>query len=149
MLYSPESLLNQVVHPTLTELGIDNAELAISLTSIALLPQLPIANSFGIYQISCAQHRRVWDNQLARDPDLASRVRGLASQRRFLRNPDQELTLNPGYATAIALHLLIPEGDVLDPFSVRILHQRWCRLNRLPEQAIHRDIDRLRRQLDT
>ena len=46
-------------------------------------------------------HWAVWDDYLAQQPDLASRVRGLASQHRFLEDPDLELTLNQGYAIAI------------------------------------------------
>jgi len=37
---------------------------------------------------------------------MASRVRGLASQRAFLSNPERELQTNLGYSTAIAWLLL-------------------------------------------
>ncbi len=56
----------------------------------------------GIYQITSEQHRAVWDTFLAFDPELASKVRGLASQRQFLKNPDDELRTNLAYSTAIA-----------------------------------------------
>ena len=61
----------------------------------------------GIYQITSEQHQNVWDSFLAFDPDLASQVRGLASQHHFLKNPDDELRTNLAYSTAIAwmLHL--------------------------------------------
>ena len=61
----------------------------------------------GIYQITSEQHRNVWDTFLAFDPNLASQVRGLASQHHFLKNPDDELRTNLAYSTAIAwmLHL--------------------------------------------
>jgi hypothetical protein len=61
----------------------------------------------GIYQITSEQHRSVWDTFLAFDPDLASQVRGLASQHLFLKSPDDELRTNLAYSTAIAwmLHL--------------------------------------------
>jgi hypothetical protein len=39
---------------------------------------------------------------LAYQPELASIVRGFASQHTFLDNPDAELTTNLDYATAIA-----------------------------------------------
>ncbi len=79
----------------------------------------------GIYQITSEQHRNVWDSFLAFDPDLASQVRGLASQHHFLKSPDDELRTNLAYSTAVAwmLHLQSgPEPSVcedeamLDPF---------------------------------
>lgn len=56
----------------------------------------------GLYRISKQRHQLCWDQYLARDPELASRVRGLASQHAFLQEPDLELTVNLRYATAIA-----------------------------------------------
>ncbi|ASP40298.1 hypothetical protein CHH28_17155 [Bacterioplanes sanyensis] len=56
----------------------------------------------GIYQISSRTHRNVWDKYLVHHPELASTVRGLASQHDFLRHPHAELTTNLSYATAIA-----------------------------------------------
>jgi hypothetical protein len=69
----------------------------------------------GIYQITSEQHRSVWDTFLAFDPDLASKVRGLASQHPFLKNPDDELRTNLAYSTAIAwmLHLQLAPGRPL------------------------------------
>ena len=51
---------------------------------------------------TAAQHRDIWDRYLAFRPEIASRVRGLASQRAFLSNPDHELRTNLSYSTAIA-----------------------------------------------
>lgn len=59
-------------------------------------------DGIGIYQITPEQHRSAWDDYLAFRPDLASKVRGLASQHQFLKNPDQELRVNLIYSTAIA-----------------------------------------------
>jgi len=56
----------------------------------------------GIFQIDEGTHRKIWDEYLAFDPDLASKVRGLASQREFLEEPHLELATNMSYATAIA-----------------------------------------------
>lgn len=39
----------------------------------------------GLYRISELRQRQLWDQHLARDPDLASLVRGLASQHAFPR----------------------------------------------------------------
>ncbi|MFE1815077.1 hypothetical protein [Metapseudomonas otitidis] len=66
---------------------------------------------YGLYHISEAHHRQLWDQHLARDPDLASLVRGLASQHAFLGAPHLELAVNLRYATAIAW--LLVESEVL------------------------------------
>ncbi|EAR10281.1 hypothetical protein [Reinekea blandensis] len=149
MLYSPETFHHQVVTPTLKELSLYHPELALCLTAIALSPQLPVSDGFGIYQISRQQHRRIWDEQLATNPDLASRVRGLASQHRFLRDPDQELILNPCYATAIAAHLLIPGSESVQDIEFPQLTQRWCHMNQTSELTVVQNIDQLRLQLFT
>lgn len=59
-------------------------------------------HGLGIYQIPSHTHRDIWDNYLVDHPALASKVRGLASQRDFLHHPHSELTTNLRYATAIA-----------------------------------------------
>ncbi|WP_426416829.1 hypothetical protein [Aestuariirhabdus sp. LZHN29] len=56
----------------------------------------------GLYRISAEVHQRVWDDYLVDFPELASRVRGFASQRLFFSQPHQELVYNLAYATAIA-----------------------------------------------
>ncbi|MCO6058618.1 hypothetical protein NG726_18330 [Pseudomonas sp. MOB-449] len=65
----------------------------------------------GLYRISDERHQQLWDQHLARDPELASQVRGLASQHAFLGAPHLELTVNLRYATAIAWMLV--ESTVL------------------------------------
>ncbi|MFC5697619.1 hypothetical protein ACFPU0_18890 [Pseudomonas sp. GCM10022186] len=60
----------------------------------------------GLYRISDARHQQLWDQHLAHYPDLASQVRGLASQHAFLAAPHLELTVNLRYATAIAWMLV-------------------------------------------
>lgn len=64
----------------------------------------------GIYQITPSEHHALWDGYLARDHVLASRIRGLASQREFLVEPDAELATNLSYATAIAWELYRQNG---------------------------------------
>ncbi|MGB1141961.1 MAG: hypothetical protein ACPG1A_13750 [Halioglobus sp.] len=59
-------------------------------------------DGLGLFNITAAQHRDLWDRYLAFNPDLASRVRGLASQRAFLSDPDSELQTNLSYCTAVA-----------------------------------------------
>lgn len=62
--------------------------------------------SYGLFHITAEQHTRLWDTVLVKTPDLASTVRGLASQRQFLKSPHLELCTNLIYATAIALTVL-------------------------------------------
>ncbi|PCJ45088.1 MAG: hypothetical protein COA99_05735 [Moraxellaceae bacterium] len=57
---------------------------------------------FGLYSINKTTHRDTWDKHIAFNCDLASTIRGFASQRMFLENPEQELNTNLSYATAIA-----------------------------------------------
>lgn len=56
----------------------------------------------GLYRISARTHIQVWDEFLITNPELASRLRGLASQQQFLKAPHQELITNLSYATGVA-----------------------------------------------
>ncbi len=112
-------LREQIIGPTLKYLGIDsNVAEELLLGTAALESQLnPLhknAERLGIYQITPRQHRQIWDEYLAFKPDLASRVRGLASQHRFLQDPDSELSWNLSYATAIAW-LMYQREDIVLP----------------------------------
>lgn len=101
-------LLNNVIRPTLEHIGIGNVEAKawLLLGTATIVTTFPTARSwpeqYGIYAIKPVDHIRVWDEFLADDPDMASTVRGLASQHRFLQQPDAELNTNLAYATAIA-----------------------------------------------
>ena len=79
----------------------------------------------GIYQISPQQHRHVWDKFLAFKPDLASKVRGLASQHQFLKDPDSELITNLRYSTAIAWMLFLQSQAAETKPSEEPLHPYW------------------------
>ena len=57
---------------------------------------------WGIYHLTATTHRAVWDKYLIQFPELASRIRGIAGQRSFLKDPHGELITNLKYATAIA-----------------------------------------------
>ncbi|MCH2040163.1 MAG: hypothetical protein MK185_05975 [Saccharospirillaceae bacterium] len=83
----------------------------------------------GIYQIHGLTHRHIWDDFLALQPDLASVVRGLASQRDFLDHPHAELTTNLSYATAIAWMSYIrhPEFALPANADIEILAKLWKR----------------------
>lgn len=70
-------------------------------------------HGLGVYHISPRSHQLLWDQYLAKDPDLASKIRGLASQHEFLSNPHCELTTNLRYATAIAWLIYKRKGKPL------------------------------------
>ena len=117
-------LCRYVIRPTLVYLGRHTPEaefflLAVAASQSALGAELDSQRGHGLYSISDALHHKVWDSYLARDPDLASLVRGLASQHAFLSGPDLELTVNLRYSTAIAWlmveasHLTLPAEDDL------------------------------------
>ena len=111
-----------VIRPTLAYLGQNNPNAETLLLGIAasqsnLGAALHDRRGHGLYCIREPRHAALWDNYLAQTPDLASLVRGLASQHAFLGNPHLELTVNLRYATAIAwllieqLHVSIPAAD--------------------------------------
>lgn len=100
-------LCRHVIRPTLIYLGrhTPNAELflvGVAASQSALGAELDSHRGHGLYSITDTLHWQVWDQYLAKDPDLASLVRGLASQHAFLTGPDLELTVNLRYSTAIA-----------------------------------------------
>ncbi|TBU93421.1 hypothetical protein [Phytopseudomonas dryadis] len=104
--------LNQhVIRPTLLYLGRQSiAAEALLLGTAACQSALGAAldgyNGHGLYRIAESRHQQLWDRHLAHDPELASRIRGLASQHAFLSAPHLELTFNLRYATAIAWMLI-------------------------------------------
>jgi hypothetical protein len=115
-------LCRYVIRPTLIYLGCQHpaAEfflLGVAASQSALGAELDSQRGHGLYSIPDIRHRQLWDDYLARDPDLASRVRGLASQHAFLSGPDMELTVNLRYSTAIAWlmveasHLSLPDPN--------------------------------------
>lgn len=120
-------LCRHVIRPTLVYLDRQNpcAELlllGIAASQSALGAELDSCHGHGLYSIPELRHRHIWDNYLALDPDLASRVRGLASQHAFLSSPHLELTVNLRYSTAIAWlmieahRLSLPTED--DPWAM-------------------------------
>jgi len=111
MYITAEHLREQVIKPTLEYLGAWSREAERELLAAALNrgdagPTSRPAPQLGIFRITPAQHRDLWDRYLAFRPEIASRVRGLASQRAFLANPDNELQTNLSYSAAIAWFLL-------------------------------------------
>lgn len=103
-----QELRDQIIHPTLeyldkSGLGAENVLVAI-VAQKQDLPSVQQQNSKGLgpFDIDSNTHQTVWDKYLAFHPELASRIRGLASQRAFLEDPHSELATNLCYATAIA-----------------------------------------------
>lgn len=111
-------LNQQVIRPTLLYLDSQSTAAEALLLGIAacqssLGEALDSHSGYGLYRISEYHHQHLWDDYLAGDPDLASRVRGLASQHAFLGAPHLELTVNLRYATAIAWLLIENHCKVL------------------------------------
>jgi hypothetical protein len=107
MYVTTEQLREQVIRPTLEYLGTwspTSEDLLLEAATAA--PELGLfaarKDGLGLFHITTSQHRDIWDRYLAFRPELASRIRGLASQRAFLSNPDSELQTNLSYCTAIA-----------------------------------------------
>jgi len=107
MYVTAEHLRDHVIRPTLKYLGKWSQDSESFLLNAAIDgPDLglfsPRHEGLGLFNITAAQHRDLWDRYLAFNPEIASRVRGLASQRAFLSDPDSELQTNLSYCTAIA-----------------------------------------------
>jgi len=141
-----------VIRPTLDYLKIEAPAAEDILAALALLSHnfRGGGEGLGLYGITPAQHRQVWDGYLAFHPDLASDVRGLASQRCFLQDPDRELVTNVGYATAIAWILVRSSGQTLpaagDTEGLVQLWQRTLGAAR-PWPSSRQAVDWLRQQL--
>ncbi|UTA49427.1 hypothetical protein L1F30_07780 [Simiduia sp. 21SJ11W-1] len=105
-------LVGLIIRPTLRQMGLYTKRAEQLLLQAAAASELghhicpDRARRLGLYRITSKQHRQVWDTYLVHQPELASTVRGLASQRAFLNNPDDELITNLRYATAIAWLLI-------------------------------------------
>ena len=99
--------LEYVIQPTLKQLGEESpvAERLLQATAChqsEMGHHLQRSDGIGIYGITEAMHQAVWDHYLAMDCELASQVRGMASQHEFPKSPHSELATNLRYATAIA-----------------------------------------------
>ena len=119
MYVTAEHLREHVIRPTLKYLGTWSPASEAFLLDVAInAPDLGLFSArkegLGLFHITAAQHRDLWDRYLAFNPDIASRVRGLASQRAFLTNPDSELQTNLSYCTAIAWLLHLRSGRLVE-----------------------------------
>lgn len=147
----PDELRHLVIRPTLEYLG------QYSLAAETLLVGTAAVESamgyelkqhqgrgLGVYHITPRSHQLLWDQYLAKFPDLASKVRGLASQHEFLANPHSELTTNLRYATAIAWLLYARKGKPLpDAKDVPAMAKYWHRhFHSRPQASVDTFIDR-------
>ncbi len=139
-----DQLLDEVIRPTLAYMDVGLPGAAPLLLAIIDLNERfpPPGDGLGAFRITPAQHRRVWDDYLAFNPDLASTVRGLASQRCFLQYPDRELVTNLAYACAIAWILIATSGYNLpaagDSAAQAVLWQRLFGGTATPEAVAGR-----------
>ncbi len=134
---NPADFRQMIVRPTLVKLdqwspSLENLLLGTAAQASGLGMQLQSEQGMGIYQLNPAVHQTVWDCFLAFDADLASKVRGLASQREFLVQPHWELATNLSYATAIAWGVyahakaaLPLDADNIEGLA-RCWHQHFC-----------------------
>ncbi len=132
-----KELRSLVIRPTLTHLGESGqrAEVAENLllgtaaqeSGLGFHLKINRSHGLGIYRIAPKTHLNVWDKYLVKHPNLASSVRGLASQQEFLVNPHAELATNLSYATAIAWMIYRRSEKTLpDPKDVDGLGQYWA-----------------------
>jgi len=130
-------LREYVIRPALQQLGVETSTAAENLLLGTAAQESGLGfhlnngkgQRYGIYRIDSKTHRAIWDEYLAFNPDLASKVRGLASQHKFLTNPDAELATNLIYATAIAW-LVFERSELSLPADDDIagLANLWCSL---------------------
>lgn len=111
-------LSQYVIRPTLIYLDRHSASaeallLGVAASESSLGAALHDRRGHGLYRIGETRHQTLWDDYLARDPELASLIRGLASQHAFLGGPHLELTVNLRYATAIAWMLIEEQATPL------------------------------------
>lgn len=153
-----KSLKEAVIYPTLLQLNqwspatealLLGTASAMSNLGETLFSEQP-THLYGLYQLDKLSHRQIWDNHLAYNSELASTVRGFASQRLFLNNPEQELITNLAYATAIAWATYDAKTTQLpeDPHNLLTLATCWYEhypnLDLPKEKAIRIFIDGLK-----
>ena len=128
---NPLDFRQYVVRPTLKKLGkwspsLENLLLGSAAQASQLGVELHCERGVGVYKIKKELHHRVWDEFLAFDADLASKVRGFASQREFLANPDMELAINLAYSTAIAWGVYALNKAVIPEDETNTEALAWC-----------------------
>lgn len=128
---NPADFRHMIVRPTLVKLdqwspSLENLLVGTAAQASGLGMQLQSALGIGLYQLDAQTHQTVWDCFLAFDADLASKVRGLASQREFLSQPHWELATNLSYATAIAWGVYAHASASIPVDADNIEGLAWC-----------------------
>jgi|SRR5690606_5821278 len=133
MIFLSQDLRELVVADTLRYLGewspaAENLLLGTAIQESGMGFAMKSGRRLGLYHISPAAHRSVWDHYLIFHPEQASVVRGLAGQHSFVENPHRELVTNLRYATAIAWYIYKKSGCTLpDPGDIQGLARIWQR----------------------
>lgn len=128
---NPTDFRHLVVRPTLVKLGhwspsLENLLIGTAAQASGLGLLLKTDRGFGVYQLDAILHQTIWDCYFAFDPDLASTVRGLASQREFLAQPHLELATNLTYSTAIAWGVYAHSGADIPEEPDNLESLAWC-----------------------
>lgn len=136
---NPQHLLHEVIEPVLKHIGLYSEDAAMLILGTGIqeshldyLVQLNNGPAKGIYQMEPDTHRDIWDNYLAYRDDLASKVRGLASQLYWLEDPTRELTGNLFYATAMT-RIHYKRVPVAIPHNLDGYAEYWKQFYNTPE----------------
>ena len=118
MIFTADDLRHLVIRDTLQYLNdwspaAENLLLGTAAQESGLGGEWNKGRCVGLYHITPAMHRAVWDKYLINNPQLASEVRGIAGQHSFLKAPHGELVTNLKYATAIAWMIYRRSGQKL------------------------------------
>ena len=103
------------------------------------------SSGLGIYKIGADTHLHLWDDYLAFNPDLASTVRGLASQQTFLQKPHLELITNQAYATAIAW-MIYQRSELILPSANNVTQLTACWAKHFATRAEQKTVKKAARQ---
>ena len=128
-------ILECIIRPTLHRLGVYNpiAE-QLMLGTAAVQSNMgsylrSSSGGIGLFGIQHDRHEELWDSYLAFDADLASEIRGFASQHEFLKAPDMELACNMRYAATIAWMIYVEAGiDLHKLHTTEDLAKCWYEL---------------------
>lgn len=153
----PTELVRYVIRPTLEYLGDYSMSAETLLMATAAVEsemgfhlKQKRSKGLGVFRINPRAHQLVWDRYLAKDPDLASKVRGLASQHEFLINPHLELTTNLRYATAIAWMIYRRTGKTLpEANDIRGMGRFWRRhFHSRPQASVGAFVDQYEKLIE-
>ena len=122
MIFSAEDLRHWVVRDTLKSLddhspAAENLLLGTAAQESGLGVCLHQGKRRGLYHLTAATHRSVWDKYLINNPELASRVRGMAGQHSFLKDPHSELVVDLPEQTISLEGSTLSTSFEIDPYK--------------------------------